>query len=156
VLYGECLGGALYWNDFLRLSHQHGFADPRLTTDRPLEITDPVLAARAGNLRFYSATYRLFKIAQLETACEDYGQAVIYKGTIPEHPDRFGLDKHHDIETGRVFPVCGNTWRMLQDTRFAPHFEFIGDFNRHFGIFEGCGTAIPYEANTTGTAAACC
>lgn len=156
VLYGECLGGALYWNDFLRLSHQHGFADPRLTTDRPLEITDPALAVRAGNLRFYSATYRLFKIAELETACEDYGQAVIYKGTIAEHPDRFGLDKHHDIQTGKVFPVCGNTWRMLQDTRFAPHFEFIGDFNRHYGIFEGCGTAIPYETSAANAAAACC
>jgi arsenite methyltransferase len=156
VLYGECLGGALYWNDFVRLSHQHGFADPRLTTDRPLEITDPVLAAKAGNLRFYSATYRLFKIQALETACEDYGQAVVYKGTIPEHPDSFALDKHHDIETGRVFPVCGNTWRMLHDTRFAPHFEFIGNFNQHYGIFEGCGTAIPYETNAANSAAACC
>lgn len=156
VLYGECLGGALYWNDFLRLSHQHGFADPRLTTDRPLEITDPVLATRAGNLRFYSATYRLFKIAELETACEDYGQAVIYKGTIPEHPDKYALDKHHDMEAGRVFPVCGNTWRMLQDTRFAPHFEFLGNFDRHYGIFTGCGTSIPYDTSTSGNAAACC
>jgi arsenite methyltransferase len=156
VLYGECLGGALYWNDFVRLSHQHGFADPRLTTDRPLEITDPVLAVRAGNLRFYSATYRLFKIAALETACEDYGQAVIYKGTIPEHPDKYALDKHHDMETGRVFPVCGNTWRMLQDTRFTPHFEFIGNFDRHYGIFTGCGTSIPYDTSTNGNAAACC
>jgi len=158
VLYGECLGGALYWNDFLRLSHQHGFADPRLTTDRPLEITDPVLAVRAGNLRFYSATYRLFKIAELETACEDYGQAVIYKGTIPEHPDKYALDKHHDMEAGRVFPVCGNTWRMLQDTRFAPHFEFLGNFDRHYGIFTGCGTSIPYDTSTStsGNAAACC
>jgi arsenite methyltransferase len=156
VLYGECLGGALYWNDFVRLSHQHGFADPRLTTDRPLEITDPVLATRAGNLRFYSATYRLFKLAELETACEDYGQAVIYKGTISEHPGKYALDKHHDMETGRVFPVCGNTWRMLQDTRFAPHFEFIGNFNRHYGIFTGCGTTIPYDTSTSGDAAACC
>ena len=156
VLYGECLGGALYWNDFIRLSHQHGFADPRLTTDRPLEITDPVLATRAGNLRFYSATYRMFKIAELETACEDYGQAVIYKGTIPEHPDKYALDKHHDMETGRVFPVCGNTWRMLQDTRFAPHFEFIGNFDRHYGIFAGCGTSIPYDTSTNGSAVACC
>lgn len=160
VLYGECLGGALYWNDFLRLSQQHGFADPRLTTDRPLEITDPVLAVRAGNLRFYSATYRLFKIAELETACEDYGQAVIYKGTIPEHPDKYALDKHHDMEAGRVFPVCGNTWRMLLDTRFAPHFEFLGNFDRHYGIFKGCGTSIPYDTSTStstsGNAAACC
>lgn len=155
-LYGECLGGALYWNDFVRLSHQHGFADPRLTTDRPLEITDPVLAARAGNISFYSATYRLFKIEELETACEDYGQAVIYKGTIPEHPNKYALDKHHDMETGRVFPVCGNTWRMLQDTRFAPHFEFIGNFDRHYGIFTGCGTSMPYDINATGAAVACC
>ena len=156
ILYGECLGGALYWNDFLRLSHQHGFADPRLTTDRPLDITDPSLATRVGNLRFYSATYRLFKIAELETACEDYGQAVIYKGTIPECADRFALDKHHDLETGRVFPVCGNTWRMLKDTRFSQHFEFIGDFSRHYGIFTGCGTSMPYDSVASGTAAACC
>ena len=53
------------------------------------------------------------------------------------------LDKHHSIEAGRVFPVCGNTWRMLKDTRFAPHFDFIGDFSRHYGIFEGCGTRCP-------------
>ena len=157
VLYGECLGGALYWNDFLCLSHQHGFVDPRLVTDRPLEITDPALAPRVGNLRFYSATYRLFKIDGLETACEDYGQAVVYRGSIADHPDRFMLDKHHNIETGRVFPVCGNTWRMLHDTRFAAHFDFIGDFSRHYGIFEGCGSNLPFELTVDGAAAlACC
>jgi arsenite methyltransferase len=157
VLYGECLGGALYWNDFVRLSHQHGFADPRLVTDRPLEITDPALAPRVGNLRFYSATYRLFKIENLETACEDYGQAVVYKGTVTDYPHRFVLDKHHSIDTGRVFPVCGNTWRMLRDTRFAGHFDFIGNFDSHYGIFEGCGSALPYDANAKDASAiACC
>jgi hypothetical protein len=38
------------------------------------------------------------------------------------------------MEKGRVFPVCGNTWRMLRETRFAPHFDFIGDFSRHYGM----------------------
>lgn len=156
VLYGECLGGALYWNDFLRLAHRQGFADPRLTADQPLLITDPALAPLIGSLRFYSATYRLFKISALETACEDYGQAVIYRGTIANHADRFVLDKHHDIETGKVFPVCGNTWRMLQETRFASHFDFIGDFNRHYGLFEGCGSAIPFDTTASGPALACC
>lgn len=156
VLYGECLGGALYWNDFQRLSLRHGFLDPRLVTDRPLTITDPELAARAGNLRFFSATYRLFKIAELESACEDYGQAVIYQGTIAQHPDRFVLDKHHDIETGKIFRVCGNTWRMLKDTRFAPHFEFIGNFNRHFGLFVGCGGGLPFDEGQQAGVAACC
>lgn len=157
VLYGECLGGALYWNDFARLAHRHGFADPRLVTDRPLEVTDPELARRVGNLRFYSATYRLFKLAALETACEDYGQAVIYRGSIPNQPDRFVLDKHHDLETGRVFPVCGNTWRMLQSTRLAPHFESIGNFNTHYGIFKGCGSDLPFDTNLgDASTVACC
>lgn len=157
-LYGECLGGALYWNDFLHLARRQGFADPRLVEDRPLAVTDPALAARVGNVGFYSATYRLFKLDTLESACEDYGQAVIYRGTVPDHPDRFVLDKHHGIETGRVFPVCGNTWRMLADTRFAPHFEFHGDFSRHFGLFEGCGGGLPFErgGGVGEAAAACC
>ncbi|AZZ92811.1 methyltransferase domain-containing protein [Hahella sp. KA22] len=158
TLYGECLGGALYWNDFLRLAHQTGFADPRLVEDWPLAITDAELATRIGAIGFYSATYRLFKIDELETACEDYGQAVIYQGTIPDHPHQFVLDKHHALETGRVFPVCGNTWRMLSDTRFAHHFQFIGDFSRHYGIFEGCGTATPFDdaSPSVSTGAPCC
>ncbi|MGD9604394.1 MAG: methyltransferase domain-containing protein [Gammaproteobacteria bacterium] len=158
VLYGECLGGALYWNDFLRLAHRQGFADPRLVEDRPLAVTAPALAARVGPIRFYSATYRLFNLDALETACEDYGQAVVYRGTVPDHPHAFVLDAHHAMATGRVFPVCGNTWRMLQDTRLRPHFDFIGDFSRHFGLFEGCGARMPFtgDAAAVTTGGACC
>jgi SAM-dependent methyltransferase len=145
VLYGECLGGALYWNDFLRMARAAGFADPRLVSDRPLEITEPELAALVGEARFYSATYRLFNLPELEDACEDHGQAVIYRGSIQDYPARLDFDKHHSIEAGKVFPVCGNTYRMLQQTRFAPHFSFIGDFERHYGLFEGCGSAIPFD-----------
>ena len=86
VLYGECLGGALYWNDFLVWPAQAGFADPRLVSDRPLAITEPLLAPRIGEARFFSATYRLFAIDALEDACEDFGQAVIYRGTVPAAP----------------------------------------------------------------------
>ncbi|MFQ6540099.1 MULTISPECIES: methyltransferase domain-containing protein [Aphanothece] len=145
VLYGECLGGALYWNDFLRLARQAGFPDPRLVEDRPLAITDPDLAARTGTLGFHSATYRLFRIDALEDACEDHGQAVIYRGTIAGHPHLLPFDKHHAIETGRVFQVCGNTFRMLAESRLAPHFAFIGDFSRHYGLFPGCGGVMPFS-----------
>jgi arsenite methyltransferase len=158
LLYGECLSGALYWNDFLNLARQHGFSDPRLVGDRPIHIENPAMVEKVGAVRFYSATYRLFKLDALEPACEDYGQAVVYLGTIPRHPDRFVLDKHHRIETGRVFPVCGNTWRMLKETRFAPHFQFIGDFSRHYGLFAGCGGGLPFDSDsgTAGSAAGCC
>ena len=156
VLYGECLGGALYWNDFLRIARNAGFADPRLVQDRPLSVDDPELAARTGDIRFHSATYRLFAIDELEDACEDFGQAVIYKGTIPHNPHSFALDKHHRFETGRVFPVCGNSFRMLEESRFAPHFDFIGDFSRHFGIFAGCGGGIPFDQESKSASAGCC
>jgi SAM-dependent methyltransferase len=156
VLYGECLGGALYWNDFQHLARRHGFGDPRLVEDRPIAITDPALAARTEGIGFYSATYRLFKLDALEPDCEDYGQAVIYRGGIPNHARLFILDKHHAIEAGRVFPVCGNTWRMLHDSRFAAHFDFIGDFSRHFGIFAGCGGGLPFATENPSSATSCC
>lgn len=146
VLYGECLSGALYWNDFENMAKAAGFKDPRLVTDRPLLIANEQITETIGHIDFYSATYRLFKLEDLEPACEDYGQAVRYLGTVPNHPRAFYLDKHHAIETGKIFPVCGNTWKMLKDTRFAAHFEFIGDFSTHYGIFEGCGDTVPFDA----------
>lgn len=157
VLHGECLSGALYWGDFDRLAKAAGFADPRLVADRPLAIGDDAIAAKLAGIGFHSATYRLFKLDGLEPQCEDYGQAVRYKGTVAGSEHAFVLDKHHVIETGRVFPVCGNSWKMLQDTRFAPHFEFVGDFSRHYGVFKGCGASTPFDTTTPGTpAAACC
>ena len=78
-------------------------------------------------------------------------------GTIADHPHRFDLDAHHAIEASRVFPVCGNTFRMLQESRYAPHFAFLGDFEHHFGLFTGCGSAIPFaSAATATTEASCC
>ena len=151
------MGGALYWNDFRRLAQDAGFVDPRLVTDRPLTVRDPALAARVGRVRFYSAIYRLFKLEGLEDACEDYGQAVTYRGTVSESPDTFTLDKHHVFEAGRVHPVCGNTWRMLHETRFAPHFHFHGRFDTHYGIFAGCGATLPFDTDrSTDKAQGCC
>ena len=144
-LYGECISGALYWNDFINLSKDCGFKDPRLVKSRPLAIENVKLQEMLGDRRFFSATYRLFKLDELEPACEDYGQAVIYKGTIEHHPDVFVLDEHHVIRKGKMFLVCGNTYRMLKETRFAEHFEFFGNWDEHYGIFEGCGTAMPFD-----------
>lgn len=157
TLYGECLSGALYWNDFLNIAKRAGFADPRLVSDRPLGIDSPEVDKKIGHINFYSAVYRLFKLDGLEPACEDYGQAVIYRGGIPHAEKLFALDAHHLIEQGKVFPVCGNTYRMLRQSRFAEYFEFVGDFDTHYGIFPGCGTAIPFAAGKGGDlSGGCC
>jgi SAM-dependent methyltransferase len=158
VLYGECLSGALYWNDFLSLARGCGFTDPRLVADRAIAVGDPALAAKVGNIRFFSATWRLWKLPGLEPACEDYGQAVRYRGTVPHCPDRLVLDRHHEFQSGRAEPVCRNTFRMLRDTRLAPHFDFLEGPGTHFGIFPGCGLALPFtdgsERPTSGSS--CC
>jgi len=155
VLYGECLGGALYWNDFLTLAKRAGFADPRLVESRPLALDAGPIRERAGHVVFYSATYRLFKLEGLETACEDYGQAVRYKGTIADDPREFDLDGHHRFEAGRIKTVCGNTALMLEKSRLGRHFDFFGDTTRHFGIFPGCGTNIPFSTETSNDGACC-
>lgn len=146
VLHGECLGGALYWGDFIALAKAAGFADPRLVTSRPLAINDPAVKQKLAGIAFHSATYRLFKLDGLERQCEDYGQAVRYRGTVAGQERVFELDGHHHIETGRMFPICGNSWSMLADTRFAEHFDFFGDFSTHYGVFPDCGIAVPFGA----------
>lgn len=158
VLYGECLSGALYWNDFLNLAKRTGFLDPRLVEDRPLNVSNQEILARIGHISFFSATYRLFKLDGLESHCEDYGQAVIYRGGIEHAEHRFQLDKHHLLEKGKMFPVCGNSYRMLKESRFSSHFDFFGNTGTHYGIFEGCGTTLPFDTTelTAFSSGDCC
>jgi ubiquinone/menaquinone biosynthesis C-methylase UbiE len=147
LLWGECLSGALYCNDFLKLARLAGFADPRAVESKPISVGNAELQALLGETQFFSVTYRLFKIAELETDCEDFGQAVRYKGTVAEAPHALVLDAHHHFTKGKIMPVCGNTYRMLADTRFRDDFDFFGDFSTHFGIFAGCGGAMPFKNN---------
>ena len=154
-LFGECLSGALYWNDFNRLAKKAGFLDPRLVEDSVITIDNERIIEKIGHINFFSATYRLFKIPELEPACEDYGQAVIYKGGIPHHEQVFKLDQHHRIQKGRVFRVCGNTYRMLNQSRFQPYFDFIGSWDQHYGIFDGCGIELPFSSGQNQEVACC-
>ncbi len=157
VLYGECLSGALYWNDFQNLAKNVGFSDPRIVEGRPLEIQNEKVQEKIGDIKFYSTTYRLFKVDGLEPACEDYGQSVIYKGNQEDNPEQFTLDEHHTFFTGRPEAVCGNTYLMLQKSRYKQFFEFRGDFKTHYGIFPNCGTSsIPLENNSSSKGSACC
>jgi len=155
VLYGECLSGALYWNDFISMAKAAGFADPRLVEDRVLTIENPEIERKLDGIGFHSATYRLFKLEGLEPACEDYGHSVTYAGTMPNGGAEFMLDKAHVFTAGEEVPVCGNTYRMLAESRFAPYFEFAGDFTTHKGIFAGCGGGLPFDAAKSGSSSCC-
>lgn len=142
VLYGECLSGALYLEDFRRLLLELGIRDYRVVARRQLSIENEAIERQVGNIKFYSITIRAFKL-DLEDQCEDYGQVATYLGT-PEQPHRFVLDDHHTFETGRPVLVCGNTADMLARTRYGAAFHISGDKSQHFGPF-ACGPAVASE-----------
>ncbi len=157
VLWGECLSGALYWNDFIHLAKKVGFLDPRLVETEKITIENKDLEELVGNIQFYSITYRLFKVAELEDKCEDYGQLITYKGTIPESPDFFQLDEQNLIEKGKEHKVSGNTFSMLKNSRYHKHFEFQGDFSEHQGPFSKDDVKNPFhKASKEKQKSSCC
>jgi len=159
LLHAECLGGALYEHDFVDLAKATGFADPRELERAPITIQNREVEERVGAARFVSVTWRLFKLENLEARCEDYGQVATYRGTIPEARARMILDDHHVFEAGRPERVCGNTASMLQNTRYASHFEVLGDRAVHFGLFD-CGETMAAASMgvgaATNTGGSCC
>ena len=151
VLFGECLSGALYTEDFRRMLERLGCADVRTVSHAPIPLLDPQIEAKIGMVGFRSMTMRAFKMA-LEDRCENYGQMATYRGGIAGSPNAFVLDDHHRFEIGKPMPVCGNTFDMLAGSRYASYFEMIGNKNIHYGLFE----CAPAAATSATFAAACC
>lgn len=154
VLYGECLSGALYVEDFRRMLHKVGCPDYRLIKSSKVDMTNKEVQAKVGNIEFTSLTIRAFKLLEMEDICEDYGQVAVYKGTIKESPHEFLLDGHHLFIKGKPMLVCSNTASMLADTRFAPHFNIMGDRSTHFGPFD-CTRASPAKTDSNASGGCC-
>ncbi|MDT8407771.1 MAG: methyltransferase domain-containing protein [Methylococcales bacterium] len=152
VLFGECLAGALYWEDFRRLLQDLGCPDMRVVKQNPIALEDPEVIDKIGMVKFRSVTVRAFKMP-LEDRCEDFGQLAIYQGSIPEHKHGFDLDDHHHFETGKPLRVCGNTADMLQHSRYGRHFQLLGDKSTHFGLFD---CMPPNSRAELDSGAACC
>jgi len=132
---GECLGGAMYLEDFRRLLFDVGCPDYRVVEAEPIVIDDAVIKEKVGMIDFSSVTVRAFK-CDLEDRCEDYGHVAYYKGTIKEFPHAFVLDDHHVFKTGMPVLVCGNTANMILQSRYGRHFRVEGDFTTHYGLFD--------------------
>ena len=152
VLLGECLGGALYLEDFRRILADCGIRDYRETNGRLMTIDDPAIAAKLGAAVFASITVRAFKVDSLEDRPEDYGQVARYRGTIAHEPCAFTLDAAHNFPAGKAIPVSGNTASMLGESRLASHFEILGNRDTHLGLFTP--SALPAQGE--GDSAGCC
>lgn len=150
VLYGECLGGAMYFEDFRRMLTDLGVLDFRVVSSRQIALENEDLEQKVGNICFTSKTIRIFSLLDhLEDQCENYGQVAYYNGTISESPHKFVLDDHHIFERGIPVPVCGNSAAMVQESRYGAHFTVTGDRREHFGLFD-CSTGFEGEVSDCG------
>ncbi len=131
---GECLGGALYIEDFRRLIGKLGFPDYRIVSQNEISLSDEDLYQKAGMITFGSLTIRMFN-CHLEVKCENYGQVCYYLGGIPESPHFFSLDENHFFPVGKPVLICGNTAKMLTESRYRDYFRVTGDYATHYGLF---------------------
>lgn len=150
-LYGECLSGALYIEDFRRILQDLGCHDFRIVTSRALKMGTTALEKKVGDIGFFSITVRAFKL-NLEDRCEDYGQVLRYKGGLLGAEHCFVLDDHHIFQKGVPVLVCGNTADMLTKSRFSQYFEVFGDKSLHLGLFD----CADEKVNSDKAAPSCC
>ncbi len=136
VLYGECLSGALYLEDFRRILTAIDCPDFRVVERAGIGIDDPELREQLQDIEFQSLTVRAFKIAGLEDRLEDYGHRAIYLGSISGREEAFSLDEDHVFLKGEAKRIDGNTALLLSKSRFAESFEIQGDFSKHRGLFQ--------------------
>uniref|UniRef100_A0A8C9VFJ7 Arsenite methyltransferase n=1 Tax=Scleropages formosus TaxID=113540 RepID=A0A8C9VFJ7_SCLFO len=121
VLWGECLGGALWWEDLLRLAEEVGFCTPRLVAASTVTVGNKELQSLLRDYKFVSATFRLFKIPRnvSNESCR-----VIYDGNVTGHEDFLKFDAYHTFRKNEVVTVDGELASILKMSRFAEEFTF--------------------------------
>ncbi len=134
VLRGECLGGAIYPEDFRRMMQRIGFGDYLVVAEDEIHISDLSMETKVGFSGFTSQTIRAIKTENLEDRDENYGQTATYKGTIPEMPRYFDLTKDVRLIKGRSAAVSGNMASMLGASRYGKHFDITAR-GKHLGKF---------------------
>eukprot|EP00871_Galdieria_phlegrea_P002552 jgi/Galph1/3298/GphlegSOOS_G1973.1 len=132
LLFCECLGGALYLEDFRQLCEKVGFKDVRLVEShsRGYQIEDDNIRSKLGDTQFFHS---------LELSREDYGESAQYRGTLTECPDKFVWDMEMVFPQGKWISVDGNTAEMLRKSRYSKHF--------HLNIVRAEGIREEYTKN---------
>ncbi len=134
VLVGECLGGALYTEDFRAMMARHGWPHIAYTVVDDIHIGDLAVETKVGFMSFTSRTVRAIKCEGLEPTQEDFGQYATYLGGMPEMPRYFDFDEEVRFVRRKPRAVSGNTARMLAASRYGRFFE-ISEPGEHRGPF---------------------
>uniref|UniRef100_A0AAY4EYL2 Arsenite methyltransferase n=1 Tax=Denticeps clupeoides TaxID=299321 RepID=A0AAY4EYL2_9TELE len=119
VLWGECLGGALWWEDLVCLAEEVGFSTPRLVTARVITVGNSELERLTAGYKFVAATYRLFKVprGKLNDKC-----VVMYDGNVTGFEEVLEFDAQHTFKAGEAAEVDGEMASILNNSRFSAEF----------------------------------
>ncbi|NXE56172.1 AS3MT methyltransferase, partial [Casuarius casuarius] len=143
VLWGECLAGALCWRELYGIAQEVGFSPPRLVTASPIAVGHEELQSivgeglggrpwrdapaslltslsLAGDCRFVSATFRLFKVPAGGRAGPG---RVVYNGSIAGHERELAFDANFTFKEGEAVDVDADTAAILRSSRFAKDFS---------------------------------
>ena len=135
VMHGECMGGAMYFEDFRRLMEKCGFATYYIVDKTPIQPNDFEIARMVGDIKFFSCTVRAFKCGGLEDREENYGHSATYLGTMEENKRYFDFDENYRFVKGKPIGVSGNVARILKTSRMKHHFKVDGKGEVHHGLF---------------------
>ncbi len=144
VLYGECLGGALYWNDFLAMAKRAGFLDPLLVISKPLDITNEAMKRKLGQAKFVS----LIQARWARSGLRRLRAGRDLQGQLARPARRVRARRPSSHREGQGLPRVRQYLAHARRHALAPHFDFMGDFGTHYGIFPDCGTSIPFATTT--------
>ncbi|KAJ2840991.1 hypothetical protein J3B02_006104, partial [Coemansia erecta] len=100
VLLGECIGGALFTEEFETMAREIGFAMPRVLSIAHIEIHDQELLQLVGETKFFSITYRLFKPNPTNGSLGSLDEValVTYHGGVEGEESSYVLDIDHVFE----------------------------------------------------------
>ncbi|KAM8853200.1 arsenite methyltransferase [Synchiropus picturatus] len=121
VLWGEGMGGALFWKDLISLAHRVGFSTPLLVSGTQIVVYNAELKAKAGDISYASGTYRLFKLPKGSVTC---AASVVYRGTVPDCPDQLDFDSSHCFKKDVAMVVDAEMAAILRTSRFSADFDF--------------------------------
>jgi len=131
--------GAMYTEDFRRLMESEGFLDVRVVETAKISSANPHVEMQMRKIGLSLRTLRAFKISSLEDRMEYYGQEAIYNGSIEGHESLFVFDSDQVFLADQPTPICGNTAKMLSQSRYAPHFH-VSPALEHQGLFQPCNS----------------
>lgn len=136
IMRGECMGGAMYFEDFRRLLEKCGFTTYYIVDKTPIQPNDFEVARMVGDIKFYSCTVRVFKCENLEDREENYGHSATYLGTMKENARYFDFDESCRFVRNKTIGVSGNVAQIIKTSRLKEHFKVEGDGSVHQGLFD--------------------